>query len=292
MTFLIVFLIVLAVSLEAVGTYISVIGLASSFGKTSLLLLVAIILDVVKLTMVGTYFKMRHVFSMTAKLYMIPAVIVMMLITSWGIMGYLQQSFNSSLIPLQKAEISLMNDKHLLETHEARLNEINTHLNSIGKNYISKRMEERKSLTPEIESLQTEIGELRTSIAENEIKVIELQNHTGPITAISKNFDVSTATAANVIIGMIMFVFDPLTIALMGMAMAISRYYEDKNGSPKTEQPKPIIIGSNKPIVDDTIEVPKEKYPPEIDDPFYDVKPSILHEEDRDMSSIIDQYKK
>lgn len=302
---LVVFLIILAVALESVGTYISVVGLAAAFGKGSMLLIVAVILDIVKLTVAGVFFKMRHVFSLTAKLYIIPAVIVMMLITSWGIMGYLQQSFNASLVPLQKVELQLQNDSEMLDRQRLRLDEIHAHIDSIGKNYITKRMEERASLEPEINKLQKSITVLEARVIDNNMKVLELQSHAGPITAISKNFDVSAATAANVIIGLIMFVFDPLTIALMAMAMAISKYYEEKNkpliGESGNEPPVEIYFNeqsdqthSNEEANDDTMKSDAanvEQRRQDIEDPFHDVKPAQIYDDTRNMDALLNQYR-
>jgi len=96
--------------MEAIGTYISIIGLGALFAGDPVILVLAGILDGAKIVSVSFLYQYWYGVKALMKYYLLLAVIVLMTITSAGAFGYLSGSFQKAIQP--NMEISLKVDSY------------------------------------------------------------------------------------------------------------------------------------------------------------------------------------
>jgi len=242
---------VTALSLAGVAAYFSVFGLSKLFVATFTILLFAILElgKVVAVTYLHTYWKSTHWLK---KSYMLLGVIVMMTITSVGIYGYLSAAYDGtkSKLDVSNKEIVLYEnkkevffkqiegienqiaykDKRLTQLTELRTQQ-ETRLDSLIANNrwhnvkktredINIANEDIKDLDSSIVAYNQDIVALNDSINRYDILIIEKGNNEhsadlGPLKHLANAFNVDMDTVVNWLIFAIIFIFDPMAIALL-----------------------------------------------------------------------------
>ena len=214
MTF--IFLVFLsALSIELMGTYISVVGLAAAFASDPIIMLMAVSLDFAKIMLVSVSYKHWNRLSRLLRFYVIPAVAILMTISSAGVAGYLSQSFQKAVLPNKDVTIKL----EALESEKTRLEQrkidIDKQISQLPPNMVKGRRQLIDSFKPEAESIRKRLGELETQVTDIKSKNVEVQAHIGPIAFISEAFGVTMESAVKYVIALIVFVFDPLAVVLL-----------------------------------------------------------------------------
>ena len=251
-----------ALFVASCSAFFSVTGLGLLFyGATTSVIVMASSLELAKLV-VAAYLKQRwEELAGFLKFYLSIAVFVLMIITSTGIYGYLADAFQQQSLQLEKVEreISVLTNK--IKINES---EINRYEQKIG-NLTSIRNSQEKNLSTLIEK---EKGTSRVSTmirnADNEItyssrkidslnnanvviyqqiddvknKNIGLEKQVGGFRFVAEALNVDIKTAVKWFILLLVFVFDPLAIA---MVLAYVRYAKKQEPEePKVEpQPEP-----------------------------------------------------
>lgn len=227
---LFVFLILLvALLMEGIGSYISVVGLASLFASDWVILAMAIILDVAKVTSVSFLYQYWNDISKLLRGYMTASVLVLMLITSAGAFGYLSGAFQKAMQPNREVAMriesykteqsALLSEKQQLLDEQAKMNQ---QLAKLPDDYVAGRQRLIRAFKPEQDRIRARLSvvtqrsdELRDQIRKVESENIEQQVHAGPITYVSTAFNITVEDASKWIILVIISVFDPLAIALV-----------------------------------------------------------------------------
>jgi hypothetical protein len=93
--------------MEAIGTYVSVVGLSAFFAGDPVILTMGIILDIAKVVSISFLYQKWDKTSTLKKTYLIAAISVLMTITSAGAFGYLSGAFQTALQPNKEVQISL-----------------------------------------------------------------------------------------------------------------------------------------------------------------------------------------
>jgi cell division protein FtsB len=222
-------LILAAFSIAAVAAYFSIYGLAAIFsGWFWEVIAMGVVLEYGKLIMASYIYRYKDSITRKFKMYGISAVIVLMIITSTGIFGFLSQGYQQDTLSLKQQEqrITLIETERtelekFKEERIARKKQIDDDIASLPNNYITARQRLLKSFGPELEELKKDIAEYTKQINEKTIQLSEIKQeklinevHIGPIIFISKAFSADTDTATKWLIIMIIFVFDPLAVML------------------------------------------------------------------------------
>jgi len=233
----IVILILTTLAIAGCAAFFSIYGLAAIFsGIFWPVVLMGSSLEAGKLVAASYVYRFRDSISWIMKIYLISAIIVLMLITSAGIFGFLSMGYQQDTLPLkqQEQQITLLeSERNELENFKkerlARRKQIDADIASLPNNYITGRQRLMKSYGPELEQLRNDIELYTQQIGKKTIKISELKQkklvsevHTGPIIFIAKAFASETDDATKWMIILIMFAFDPLAVALtLGINHAI-----------------------------------------------------------------------
>jgi len=249
-----------ALFVASCSAFFSVTGLGLLFhGASTSVIVMASSLEIAKLV-TAAYLKQKwDELARLLKTYLSFAVIILMFITSLGIYGYLSDAFQQQNIQLQKVdrEISLLDNKikineREINRYEEKINNLTIIRNSQEQNY-SKLVEkekgtsriynmiksadaEIKSSSLKIDSLNSQNGNLYQQIDSVKNANIGLEKQVGGFRFVSEALGVDMNTAVKWFILLLVFVFDPLAVAML---LAYVRYAPSKR---KPLEPSPEAI--------------------------------------------------
>ena len=225
------------IAISAVAIYYSVLGLASIFSAAALpIIVMGTILELSKLVSAWWLKSNWHRAPALLKSYMLIAVIVLMLITSMGIFGFLSKAHSDQAVPAGDvtAKIQIIDEKIAIQQEyiaQARkdIEVLNTQIDkynelgavSKGVRVRDQQKVERDKLIGQIETSQNTITKLREERAPIASSMRAIEAEVGPIKYIAA-FVYGDNPDANIlekavtwVIITIVFVFDPLAILLL-----------------------------------------------------------------------------
>ena len=211
----IILIFISAFGIEIIATYVSIIGLASFLGQSTVIIAMAIALDVAKITTVSFLYSYWKDIKIIMKMYMTVAALVLMLITSVGVFGYLSGAFQTAMLPTKGADIELVALTKEGEKLSARKIEIDAQIAQLPTNYVNRRIRLMESFKEETGFINARLKEIDKKMPELQIANVNIQAHVGPIIYVATAFDISVEEAIKYIILSIIFVFDPLAILLI-----------------------------------------------------------------------------
>ena len=255
------FTLFVALLLEVVGAYYSITGLAAIFsGAVVPILIMGGSLEVGKVTAAVWLKNNWHRASMQFKLYLLPAVTLLMFITSMGIFGFLSKAHNDqnlvsgdvlSKIAIYDEKIKIQKDniesaRRALQQMDAAVDQTMSRSSDekgADKATAIRRSQarERSNLQSEIARAQGEIVKLNDQRAPIAAEVRKVEAEVGPIKYIAKliygdNPDANLLEQAVVwVIMMIVAVFDPLALVLILAAQQSIRWARGEEETPKPE---------------------------------------------------------
>jgi hypothetical protein len=201
--------------MESVGTVISVIGITKFLGVSPITISLAIIFDIAKLVSVSFLYKEWKTIPFLLKVYMIPASIVLVVFTSTGAALFLTAELQKALIPSTSISVkvsSLEDEKAKLELRKTQIDE---QIANLPTNSVKGRTKLIDNFKNEITQVNSRLVELDQELPEFKLQQIDVSAHSNTINSFAKIIGVSIDTAMAWIIGIIIFVFDPLAIALI-----------------------------------------------------------------------------
>ena len=201
--------------IESIGTFISVLGLASLFSASLIVISMAVALDIGKVVAVTFLYKFWKDMHLLMKVYMTTAVMVLMLITSAGVFGFLSAEFQKAISSTneQTVLITALTDEQ--KRLQSRKEEIDAQIAQLPQNSVRGRTVLMKQFEPEVSRINSRLAEIDKELPQLKMDTIKKNVEVGPIMYISQAFGVTPEEAAKWVIFIIIFVFDPLAIALL-----------------------------------------------------------------------------
>ena len=235
-----------ALAISTVAAWYSIIGLMAIFaGATTAIMIMGIVLEVGKLICASWTFTNWKKCPVIMKTYFIIAVVVLMLITSLGIFGFLSrahitQSNPTSLMEerIERIELKVNQRQIQINRYQGRLDTLDQALQryielgaiSKGLSKIGAMDNETNLLKTKIQGLENEIDGLMDEKYELKTNLSLAEVETGPIKYVASMLydEVSASeleTAVRWIIILLIFVFDPLAVVLVIAANISLRDY-------------------------------------------------------------------
>ena len=231
-------LIVIAAFLVAgCAAFFSVTGLGNLFKSFSVMFMAGS-LEYAKLV-TAAYLKSRwDELGKFLRIYLAVAVLVLMFITSMGIYGFLSDAFQNQSIRLEQVErqVSLLENKININKSEieryTKQNETSLNIRNSQEQNLSKLIDDKRATgrmstmirnadieitrnSKKIDSLNTYNVTLYNQIDSVKNQNLDLEKEVGGFRFVAESFNVPLKTAVKWFILMIVFVFDPLAIALV-----------------------------------------------------------------------------
>lgn len=205
-----------ALFIEALSSLISVIGISALFGANPIIIALAISLDVGKIVTVSLLYTYWQELSKLMKAYALMAATVTMIITSAGAAGYLSGAFQTAIIGTKEGEIKVSVLKEQQAKYQERKKQIDDQIfNLPARTSVGQRLRLINGFKDEQKALDDKITAIDKELPDAQIKQISVEAKTGPILYVAKAFDIPVEQAVKYVIGLIIFVFDPLAIFLI-----------------------------------------------------------------------------
>ena len=263
-----------AILIAGSAAYFSVTGLGVLFsGAAAAVMIMASSLEFAKLV-TATYLKQKWgKIELLSKIYLTTSVVILMLITSAGIFGYLSNAFQQQNLGLQKIERDIAVYQTQITKNDAEIIRYNTQLtnqqnirNSQESN-LSKQIDKDKSTSrvsqmiksadKEITSISKRIDELtiKNNAALDSINVIknnniDIEKEVGGFRFVAESFGVPLNSVVKFFIILIVIVFDPLAVALIisfnQLTMEGKKKDEDEEKSSSPEDLKNFVDESSR----------------------------------------------
>jgi len=251
-----------ALSVAGCAAFYSVFGLSKLFaGAQFEVIIMAGSLEVAKLVVASLLYQYWTTINKFLRFYFVVAVFILMVITSGGIYGFLSNAYQQTAVQselldkglavLQQKQITYQDNKKDFQTEKLQLNQSISDLRVSLSNphqvqYVdretqqvittsssSARRDLKKELTltiQERDTLNKKLEVVQDSILKLDIQLVELQisneeqRELGPLKYISELTGKSMDKVVNWFLLLIIFVFDPLAIAMIvAMNFAFSR---------------------------------------------------------------------
>jgi len=254
---------VTSLAIASVAAWYSIIGLTAIFSAAVIpIIIMGIVLEIGKLvaaSWVYTYWKE------TAKLlraYLVSAVVILMLITSMGIYGFLSKSHidagvgtNQTYVKVERLDSRIQSEQRVIDRAEKQLKTLDDALERyIELGVVSKGLRKREEQEPERKLLQSTItksqSKIDTYLDEKSVYELEIKNfevEVGPLKYIAAliygdNAKSMLDETVRYVILLLIFVFDPLAVLLL--IAANQSYRREKPVEPvEEEKPLPVNVG-------------------------------------------------
>ena len=273
-------LLILAVALfiSAVAAFYSIAGLSAIFAAAvTPIIIMGLALEIGKIAATVWLHKYWNRVAVQFKLYLVPAILVLMLITSMGIFGFLSKAHMDQTVPAGDvaAQVQILDEKIATErsnidANKKALTQMDAQVDQLlGRTTddkgASKAVQVRKSQAKERKSLQDDIAKSQKNIvaiqaerAPIAVQVRKVEAEVGPIKYIAAliygdNPDANLLErAVRWVIILLVFVFDPLAIVLI-LAADQTFIWIKEDKQKKKEEDEPAYEADDGPLTDEDI---------------------------------------
>jgi hypothetical protein len=268
-----ILLFTVALALSAVAAWYAIAGLVAIFAAAAIpIMIMGSLLEAAKLVVASWLYRSWNEIPKLFKAYFLSALIVLMLLTSMGIFGFLSKAHLDQAVPTgdavakleiiddkiktQKENIDVARrtisqlDRQVEETLNRTAND--TTNSGVNRSVTIRRQQanERATLAKEIESAQTEISKLTQERIPFAQEVRKIEAEVGPIKYIAALIYGDNPnqnlleSAVRIVILLIVFVFDPLAVLLL-VAANWQQKKDSGNKIETKEEVKNITIEDN-----------------------------------------------
>ena len=221
-----------AIAVAGTGAYFSVTGLGVLFsGASTAVVVMASALEFAKLVTASYLEQKWKETTLFLKVYLTSAVFILMLITSAGIFGYLSNAFQQQNIKLQQVDrevavwdVKIKSNESQIKTYSEQLASMQSNQGKIldgGKvnnrllRSIDNRDKQTQKISDKISKLQEENAGYNEEINKIRTTNIDIEKEVGGFRFIAEAFQTDLNIVVKWFMFLIVFVFDPLAIALV-----------------------------------------------------------------------------
>jgi hypothetical protein len=209
-------LILSAIAISVLGALFSILGLAALFsGAVIAVAAMATSMEFSKFVLAAYLHRRWGKLGFLFKYYLAASVVILSLITSLGIFGFLSEAYQSASSVLEGATIQMASLKTQKENFVNEINRLNNSINEIPANRITRRIQARKEFEPVIADLTKKSQALDLQMTEADLQILEIKKKVGPLIYISKSFKMDIDLVVKYLILIFVLVFDPLAICLV-----------------------------------------------------------------------------
>ncbi len=235
------FTLAVALTISAVAAYYSIAGLCAIFAAAVVpIIIMGAALELGKITATVWLHKYWHRCALQFKIYLVPAIVVLMIITSMGIFGFLSKAHMDQTVTVgdSAAQVAILDEKIATEktnidSAKRALTQMDAQVDQMlsrttddkGTNRAvqirKQQANERKNLQKEITQAQQNIAKLQNERAPLAAQTRKIEAEVGPIKYIAAliygdNPDANLLErAVRWVIILLVLVFDPLALVLI-----------------------------------------------------------------------------
>ena len=199
------------------AAFFSVFGLSKLFaGATLAVVIMAGSLEFGKLVAASFLYRYWDKINLPHKTYMTIATVILILITSAGIFGFLSNAYQGATVEFEKeSTLLIFKEDRLEQLEEDKLflkQELEDGIADLPDNYRTARRKLREEYQPLIQDVNKNILNLKGDIGDLKAKLVETGVDVGPAIYIARTFDTDVDTVVKFFIFILIFVFDPMAV--------------------------------------------------------------------------------
>ena len=231
----IVLLILTTFAIAASAAFFSVYGMAQLFtGAIIPVIIMGASLEAGKLVAASFLYRYSKKIGMALKAYLAAAILLLMLITSMGIFGFLTAAYQRDTLPLEEMQQRIELYQTEYDQLVARRDQIDKQVADVGPNYVRAKQRLSKEFAEERTRIDARIVELTPEIQKLKTEQINVEAKVGPIMFVAEIMGKDPNTAVFWFTILLISVFDPLAVALtIATNIAIKQRNEEKGNSKK-----------------------------------------------------------
>ena len=237
----IVGLIISAFCVSTLGAAFSVNGLSQLFsGAAAAVIAMSASLELAKFVLAAYLHQSWKRLNFLFKTYLLIAIVVLSVITSLGIFGFLSNAYQSASSVLESETVKIEARKADLARSNEELARLYKQVDEIPLSHTTKRLQMRAEVEPVAATLRAKIEQINKDITDANLQIIEVKKKVGPLIYIAKAFKLDIDDVVKYLIMIFVFVFDPLAICLV-IATSEALEHRRKVKSQAT-LPKPFLV--------------------------------------------------
>ena len=223
------------------AAFFSVFGLSKLFAGAQLsVVIMAGSLEFAKLVTASFLYRYWNTTPKFLKNYLLLGTLVLILITSAGIFGYLSNAYQGATTGFEKQSTSLIYKEDQLEQLKEDTkflkDEMETAINELPENYRTARRKMRADYQPQIKELNKQMLDLKGEIGDLKLELVETGVDVGPAIYLARIFDTEVDNVVKWFILILIFVFDPLAVSLVIAANMAFELNSNKLSSKEPEK--------------------------------------------------------
>ena len=202
------------------AAFYSVFGLSKLFsGATLAVIIMAGSLEFAKLVSASFLYRYWTKVNTWLKYYMTVGVVILVLITSAGIFGFLSNAYQGATIEFEKESTKLLYKEDRLsqlEEDKTYLKEELQHaISELPDIYITAKRQLRADYNPKVLEVNDQILQIKQEIGDLKTALIETGIDVGPAIYLARAFGTDVDSVVKFFIFILIFVFDPMAVALV-----------------------------------------------------------------------------
>ena len=206
-----------ALSIAGSAAFFSVYGLSKLFaGAQTAVIIMAGSLEFGKLVAASFLYRYWKSINLFHKTYMTIATVILILITSAGIFGFLSNAYQGATVSFEKETTALLYKEdrleQLLEDKLFLKEELEAAVAELPDNYRTAKRKLREEYQPKINKINEDIINLKSEVGDLKVKIIEVGVEVGPAIYLAKVFETDVDSVVKFFIFVLIFVFDPMAV--------------------------------------------------------------------------------
>ncbi len=199
------------------AAFFSVFGLSKLFAGAELsVIIMASSLEFGKLVAASFLYRYWDRINLLQKFYMTFATVVLVIITSAGIFGFLSNAYQGATVEFEKESTNLIFKedrlKQLEEDKRYLKEELDQAIADLPDNYRTARRKLREDYQPQISEINKQMIDLKGEIGELKTALVETGVDVGPVIYLARTFQTDIDTVVKFFIFILIFVFDPMAV--------------------------------------------------------------------------------
>ena len=241
-----------ALTIAGSAAFFSVFGLSKLFAGAQLaVIIMAGSLEFGKLVAASFLYRFWDKINPLHRTYMTIATVILVLITSAGIFGFLSNAYQGATVGFEKESTALIYKEDRLDqlTDDKKFlkEEMEAAIAELPDNYRTAKRKLREEYQPKINKINDDMINLKGEIGDLKIQLVETGVEVGPAIYLARVFDTDVDTVVKFFIFVLIFVFDPMAV-LFVISYNVALLNEDEE--PTKPEPKKkkwwAVYGENK----------------------------------------------
>jgi len=226
------------------AAFFSVFGLSKLFAGAELsVIIMASSLEFGKLVAASFLYRYWDKINFLQKFYMSLATVILILITSAGIFGFLSNAYQGATVEFEKESTALIfKEDRLKQLQEDKVylkEELQDAIEELPDNYRTARRKLREDYQPQISEINKQMIDLKGEIGELKTALVETGVDVGPVIYLARTFQTDIDTVVKFFIFVLIFVFDPMAVMfVISYNVALEHRDEDELKKPTVTKKK------------------------------------------------------